>query len=146
MNQYTIKDKILLSLFRKVIDKLKDTKYFNKLDLIWDYNNIWIKKEDKWKATVICKSTCLETTSPQWNHFRTIQACLLWQPPFSQHVSWWCYNPPDIPSSTAEILLFNSVFHDGVAPVSVSTLKPLLRTIGVLPLKLRASPILSLCI
>jgi len=35
----------------------------------------------------------------------------------------------------AEILLFNSVFHDGVAPVSVSTLKPLLRAIGVLPLK-----------
>jgi len=35
----------------------------------------------------------------------------------------------------AEILLFNSVFHDGVTPVSVSTLKPLLRAIEVLPLK-----------
>ena len=39
-----------------------------------------------------------------------------------------------------------SVFHDGVAPVSVSTLKPPLGVIGVLPLKPRASPILSLCI
>ena len=29
-----IKNKILLSLIRKVIDKLKDTKYFNKLDFI----------------------------------------------------------------------------------------------------------------
>jgi len=45
-----------------------------------------------------------------------------------------------------EILLFNSVFHDGVAPVSVSTLKPPLGAIGVLPLKPRASPILSVCI
>jgi len=44
--------------------------------------------------------------------------------------------PPDIPSSTVEILLFNSVFHDGVTPVSVSTLKPPLGAIGVLPLKL----------
>jgi len=35
-----------------------------------------------------------------------------------------------------EILLFNLVFHDGVIPVSVSTLKPPLRIIGVLPLKL----------
>jgi len=56
-------------------------------------------------------------------------------PPFSQHVSWQCCNPPEIPSFTAEILLFNSVFHDGVTPVSVSTLKPPLRAIGVLPLK-----------
>jgi len=33
----------------------------------------------------------------------------------------------------AEILLFNLVFYDGVTPVSVSTLKPLLGVIGVLP-------------
>jgi len=46
-----------------------------------------------------------------------------------------CCNPPGIPSSMAEILLFNSVFHDRVAPVSVSTLKPPLGAIGVLPLK-----------
>jgi len=45
-----------------------------------------------------------------------------------------------------EILLFNPVFHDGVAPVSVSTLKPPLGVIGVLPLKPQASPILSVCI
>jgi len=34
-----------------------------------------------------------------------------------------------------EILLFNSVFHDGVTPVSVSTLKPPLEAIRVFPLK-----------
>jgi len=30
-----------------IIDKLKEVKYFNKLDLIWGYNNIWIKEEDE---------------------------------------------------------------------------------------------------
>jgi len=34
-----------------------------------------------------------------------------------------------------EILLFNLVFYDGVTPVSVSTLKPLLGVIEALPLK-----------
>ena len=29
-----------LFLIREVINKLKDMKYFNKLDLIWEYNNI----------------------------------------------------------------------------------------------------------
>ena len=45
-------------------------------------------------------------------------------PPFSQHISWRCCNHPGILSSKVEILLFNSVFHDGVTPISVSTLKP----------------------
>jgi len=40
LNQYTIKDKIPLPLINEVIDKLKDAKYFNKLDLIWGYSNI----------------------------------------------------------------------------------------------------------
>ena len=66
--------------------------------------------------------------------------------PFLQHVLWRCYNPLGIPSSTAGILLFNLVFYDGVTPVSVSTLKPLLRVIGVLPMKPQVSPILSICI
>jgi len=56
-------------------------------------------------------------------------------PPFSQHVLWRCCNHLGIPSSMVEILLFNLVFHDRVTSVSVSTLKPLLRVIGVLPLK-----------
>jgi len=40
LNQVTIKDKMLLPLIGEVIDKLKETRYFNKLDLIWGYNNI----------------------------------------------------------------------------------------------------------
>ena len=52
------------------------------------------------------------------------QAHLLQWLPFLQHILWQCCNPLGIPSSMAGILLFNSVFHDGVTPVSVSTLKP----------------------
>ena len=42
-----------LSVIGKVINKLKKEKYFNKLDLIWGYNNIWIKEGDKCKATFL---------------------------------------------------------------------------------------------
>ena len=47
LNQVTIKDKTPLPLIGEVINKLKEAKYFNKLDLIWEYNNIWIKEENK---------------------------------------------------------------------------------------------------
>jgi len=40
LNQVTIKDKTPLPLIREVIDKLKKAKYFNKLDLNWEYNNV----------------------------------------------------------------------------------------------------------
>ena len=44
LNQHTIKDKMPLPLINEVINKLKDAKYFNKLDLIWEYNNVQIKE------------------------------------------------------------------------------------------------------
>jgi len=40
LNQVTIKNKTSLPIIREVIDKLKKAKYFNKLDLIWGYNNV----------------------------------------------------------------------------------------------------------
>ena len=40
LNHVTIKDKTPLPLIGEVIDKLKEVKYFNKLDLIWGYNNV----------------------------------------------------------------------------------------------------------
>ena len=40
LNQVMIKDKTLLPLIEEMIDKLKKAKYFNKLDLIWEYNNV----------------------------------------------------------------------------------------------------------
>ena len=54
LNQHIIKNKTPLPfLIGKVIDKLKEAKYFNKLDLIWGYNNVWIKKGDEWKAVFL---------------------------------------------------------------------------------------------
>ena len=53
LNQITIKDKTPLPLIGEVIDKLKEAKYFNKLDLIQEYNNVQIKEGDKWKATFL---------------------------------------------------------------------------------------------
>ena len=47
LNQVTIKDKTSLPLIGEVIDKLKEAKYFNKLDLILGYNNVRIKEGDE---------------------------------------------------------------------------------------------------
>ena len=53
INQIIIKDKTPLPLIREVVDKLKEAKYFNKLNLIWGYNNIQIKEGDEWKAVFL---------------------------------------------------------------------------------------------
>ena len=60
LNQHTIKDKTPLPLINEVIDKLKDAKYFNKLDLIWGYNNVWIKEGNKWKAAFLTNKGLFE--------------------------------------------------------------------------------------
>ena len=67
LNQVTIKDKMPLPLIGEVIDKLKQTKYFNKLDLIWGYNNVWIKEGDEWKAAFLTNKELFE---PQVMYFR----------------------------------------------------------------------------
>ena len=60
LNQVTIKDKIPLPLIGEVINKLKEAKYFNKLDLIWEYNNIQIKEGDEWKAAFLTNKGLFE--------------------------------------------------------------------------------------
>ena len=47
LNQVIIKSKMPLPLIGEVINKLKKAKYFNKLDLIWGYNNIRIKEDNE---------------------------------------------------------------------------------------------------
>jgi len=47
LNQVTIKNKMPLLLIEEVIDKFKEARYFNKLDLIWEYNNVQIKEGDE---------------------------------------------------------------------------------------------------
>ena len=61
LNQVTIKDKMPLPLIGEVIDKLKEAKYFNKLDLIWGYNNVRIKEGDKWKAAFLTNKGLFES-------------------------------------------------------------------------------------
>jgi len=66
LNQVTIKGKTPLSLIGEVINKLKKAKYFNKLNLIWGYNNVQIKKGDKWKAAFLMNKRLFE---PQVMYF-----------------------------------------------------------------------------
>jgi hypothetical protein len=51
LNDWTIKNSYPLPLISEIMDKLKGIKYFTKLDIRWGYNNIQIRKGDKWKAT-----------------------------------------------------------------------------------------------
>jgi len=67
LNQVTIKDKMPLPLIGEIINKLKEARYFNKLDLIWGYNNIRIKEGDEWKATFLTNKGLFE---PQVMYFR----------------------------------------------------------------------------
>jgi hypothetical protein len=45
-----VKNSYPLPLISEIMDKLKDAKYFTKLDVCWGYNNVRIRKEDKWKV------------------------------------------------------------------------------------------------
>ena len=84
-----------------------------------------------------CHDSCHMQVHPSGNYISiVISSPNYTSPPFLQHALWQYCNYLDISSSTVEILLFNSVFHDGVTPVSISTLKPLLGVIGALPLEL----------
>jgi len=47
--------------------KLKKAKYFNKLNLIWGYNNVQIKEGNEWKAAFL---TNKELFKPQVMYFR----------------------------------------------------------------------------
>ena len=44
------------------MDKLKDAKYFTKLDVRWGYNNVRIQKRDKWKAAFKTNKGLFEPT------------------------------------------------------------------------------------
>jgi len=60
LNQVMIKDKMPLPLIGEVINKLKKARYFNKLDLIWGYNNVRIKEGDEWKAAFLTNKRLFE--------------------------------------------------------------------------------------
>lgn len=50
LNEMTIKNRYPLPLIQELIDKLKGSCYFTKMDICWGYNNIRIKEGDEWKA------------------------------------------------------------------------------------------------
>jgi len=50
LNEVMIKNKYLLPLIQELIDKVRGAKYFTKLDIRWEYNNVRIRERDEWKA------------------------------------------------------------------------------------------------
>ena len=50
LNEGTIKNSYPLPLISDLVDQLKGAKYFTKLDIRWEYNNVRIKDGDQWKA------------------------------------------------------------------------------------------------
>ena len=50
LNDITVKNQYPLPLISELIDKLKNAKYYTKLDIRWGYNNIRMKEGDEWKA------------------------------------------------------------------------------------------------
>jgi hypothetical protein len=62
LNDWTVKNSYPLPLILKIVDKLKGTKYFTKLDVRWGYNNVQIRKGDKWKAAFKMNKGLFEPT------------------------------------------------------------------------------------
>jgi hypothetical protein len=50
LNVITRKNRYPLPLIDNLIHRLKDARYFTKLDVHWGYNNVCIRKGDEWKA------------------------------------------------------------------------------------------------
>ena len=54
LNEHTVKNNYPLPLISQLVDKLKGSKWFTKIDLRWGYNNVHIKEGDEWKAAFVC--------------------------------------------------------------------------------------------
>ena len=50
LNEWTIKNNYFLSLILDIVENISTKRVFTKINLYWGYNNVWIKKEDEWKA------------------------------------------------------------------------------------------------
>jgi RNase H-like domain found in reverse transcriptase/Reverse transcriptase (RNA-dependent DNA polymerase) len=50
LNKIMIKNRYPLPLTHELIDRVKGSKFFTKLDIRWGYNNVRIKEGDEWKA------------------------------------------------------------------------------------------------
>ncbi|TFY55573.1 hypothetical protein EVG20_g9269, partial [Dentipellis fragilis] len=50
LNKGTVKNEYPLPLISEIVDNLKGTRIFTKMDVRWGYNNVRIKEGDEWKA------------------------------------------------------------------------------------------------
>ena len=62
LNSHTVKNTYLLPLISDLIDKLKGSSIFTKMDIQWGYNNVLIKPEDRWKAAFVTPLGLFEPT------------------------------------------------------------------------------------
>ena len=62
LNEMTIKNRYPLPLISELMDKLKGSKYFTKLDVRWGFENIRMKEGDEWKAAFITNRGLYEPT------------------------------------------------------------------------------------
>ena len=62
LNEMTIKNWYPLPLIKELVDHLKGSKIFTKLDVRWGYNNIRIKEGDEWKVAFRMNRRLFEPT------------------------------------------------------------------------------------
>ena len=62
LNKHTVRNNYSLSLISQLINKLKGSQYFTNIDLLWGYNNVYMREEDEWKAAFICHHRSYEPT------------------------------------------------------------------------------------
>ena len=62
LNEWTVKNNYPLLLISDIIKNIGTKKMFTKMDLRWGYNNIRIKKEDKWKVVFTIPEGSFELT------------------------------------------------------------------------------------
>ena len=62
VNTFMVKDKTLLPHIDDLLDVLEDGKLFTKMDIIWGYNNVYIKEDHEWKAAFLMPKGLFEPT------------------------------------------------------------------------------------
>ncbi|KAG9224643.1 hypothetical protein CCMSSC00406_0002206 [Pleurotus cornucopiae] len=85
LNNMTVKNRYPLPLISDLVDKLRNARYFSKLDVRWGFNNVRIKEGDKWKAAFRTTRGLFEplvmffglTNSP--STFQTMMNDLFWE-------------------------------------------------------------------
>ena len=55
LNILIVKDRYLIPLIRKTLDRLSKVKYFTKLDIVLAFNNLRIREGNEWKTAFITR-------------------------------------------------------------------------------------------